>query len=68
MASNYHTAGKEPLSSEGLGVPRCIRRFTRIDLGATAVVLLAFIVASITVLYKPTAVSLSQKINSLLSG
>ena len=53
-------SSKEPLSREGLGVPDHIRRFTRMDLVATAVVLLAFMVASTTVLYKPTAVSLGQ--------
>lgn len=53
-------SSKEPSSSERLGVPCHIRRFTWIDLGATAVVLLAFIVASTTVLHKPTAVSLGE--------
>ena len=68
MVSKDSTASKEPFSSEGLGVPRCIRRFDRIDLGATAVVLLAFIVASTTVLYKPIAVSLSQTKQLIIVG
>ena len=54
------TSSKETSSSQCLGVPCHIRRFPWIDLGATAVVLLAFIVASTAVLHKPTAVSLGE--------
>ena len=61
-------SSKEPLSGEDLGVPDHIRRFTWIDLVATAVVLLAFMVASTTVLYKPTAVSLGQTNQLIILG
>ena len=62
------TPSKGSSSSEGLGVPDHIHRFSWIDLGATAVVLLAFMIASITVLHKTTAVSLGQTNQLIVLG
>ena len=55
-------------SSEGLGVPGHIRRYTWMDLGATLVVLLAFMAATTAVLHKPTAVSLGQTNQLIVLG
>ena len=59
---------KEQLRSERLGVSGQIRRCTWMDLGATAVALVAFIVTLIAVLYEPTAVYLGQKNQLVLLG
>ena len=61
-------SSKESSGSESLGVPGYIRRCTWMDLGATAVVLLAFIVASTTAMYKPTAISLGQTNQLIVLG
>ncbi|CAD6572301.1 MAG: hypothetical protein ASARMPREDX12_005101 [Alectoria sarmentosa] len=55
-------------NSEDLGVPGRVRRFTWMDLGAVAVVLLAFVVALNAVLYKPTALLLGQTNQLILLG
>lgn len=55
-------------NSEELGVPDRVRRFTWMDLGAVAVVLLAFVVALNAVLYKPTALLLGQTNQLILVG
>ena len=55
-------------TSDGFGVPGQIHRFTSMDLVATAVVLLGFIVASTAVLNRPTAVFLGQTNQLILVG
>ena len=61
-------SNKMPLVSEGLGVPSRIRRFTWMDFAAVVVVLLAFVFGLITVMYRPTSVSLGQKNQLILLG
>lgn len=62
------TSSKEQSSREGLGIPGHIRRFTKIDLGATAVVLLAFLAASTAVLNRPTAIALGETNQLIVVG
>ena len=61
-------SSKEPSSSDGFGVPGHIRRFTPMDLVATAVVLLGFISASTAVLNRSTAVFLGQTNQLIIVG
>ena len=61
-------SNKEPSSSDGFGVPDHIRRFSSMDLVATAVVLLGFILASTAVLNKSTAVFLGQTNQLIIVG
>ena len=62
------TSSERPSSNEGLGVPCSISRLTRMDLGASTVVLIGFIIASISVLYRPTAVFLGQTNQLIILG
>ena len=70
MATDFGNpmSSKEPFSRKELGIPDNIRHCTRMDLGATVVVLLAFMVASTAVLHKPTAVSLGQTNQLIVFG
>ena len=61
-------SSKEPSTSDGFGVPGRIHRFTPMDLVATAVVSLGFILASTAVLNRPTAVFLGQTNQLILVG
>ena len=61
-------SSKEPSSSDGFGVPGHIHRFTSLDLVATVVVLVGFVVASAAVLNRPTAVFLGQTNQLIIVG
>ena len=61
-------SSKELSASDAFGVPGQIHRYTPMDLVATAIVLLGFIVASTAVLNRSTAVFLGQTNQLILVG
>ncbi|KAI9801245.1 MAG: hypothetical protein M1833_002815 [Piccolia ochrophora] len=61
-------SSKEPFRSEGLGVSERICRFTWMDLGATAVAVLASFTALTAVLYRPAAFYLGQTNQLIVLG